>query len=286
MTCHEARELFSARIDERLTRAERLSLEHHIEGCADCRREWEHFSQTVTLLHSVREARAPAGFAARVIQGAAREPRHRRLLRRLFLPLGVKLPLEAAALVLLSTLVIFLYRQTPELQRAVEAPPAPGVTAPAPEPLAKTAEEKAREEPEAAMEKDRPGKKKEEAPSGEPPAVGGRMDAERAARQSAAPRSEPKLAARAQGPFHLVGLLKPLNREALDSQLGDLVKQVEGILVRDADQVGPGSIVEVIVPRDAYPRLEAGLRRLGDFRVETRASSFPERVRIAVRIAD
>lgn len=286
MTCHEARELFSARIDGRLTREERLSLEHHIEGCADCRREWGHFSQTVTLLHSVREVRAPAGFAARVIQGPAREPRHRRLLRRLFLPLGVKLPLEAAALVLLSTLVIFLYRQTPELQRAVEAPPAPGVTAPAPEPLAKTAEDKARQEPEAAMEKDRPGKKKEEAPSGEPPAVGGRMDAEREARQSAAPRSEPKLAARAQGPFHLVGLLKPLNREALDSQLGDLVKQVGGILVRDADRVGPGSIVEVIVPRAAYPGFLAGLRQIGEFTVETRARTLPDQVRIGIRISD
>lgn len=296
MTCDEARELFSAKADGLLPSHERAALDGHLQGCADCASEWERFSRTVTLLHSVAEARAPAGFAARVIAAAAREPWYRRLGRGLFLPLHVKLPLEAAALILVSTLVILLYRQTPELQRAVEAP-APPVTAPAAESPAKSADleraqgyaepplapqpapqaEERRAVPQDAKEKDRLAKKQEAAPAES--VVGGRMDVQ-------ASRSEPKAAGRAQGPFHLVGLLQPKGPATLDAQLNDLVKQVGGILVRDAERVGPGSIVEIVMPRDAYPRLEAGLRELGTFTVETRAQTFPDQVKIAIRISD
>ena len=306
MNCHEIRELFSARADERLTPDQRSALNGHLEGCLDCSREWERFSRTVGLLRGIREAQAPAGLARRVIDAARREERwHRRLLRGMFLPLRVKLPLEAAALVLISTLVIVLYRQTPEFQRPVEPSPAPGMTAPVAEPPAKSAEpeqarpygeaappqastsatEERKGAPEDVKEKDRFAKKQEAAPA-EPPTVGGRLDVSREAQKSAAVRTDPRPAARPQGPFHLMGRLRPKSPDTIDNQLNDLIKQVGGILVRDAERVGVGSIVEVIVPRDAYPRLETGLRQLGEFTVETRVQTLPDQVRIGIRIAD
>jgi hypothetical protein len=312
MTCQEARELFSAKADDLLTAEQGAALNGHFATCPDCPREWERFERTVNLLRSVGEARAPAGFARRVIEAAGREPWPRRLLRGIFVPIRVKLPLEAAALVLVSTLVILLYRQTPEIQRAVEGPRAPAVTAPGPPPPAKSAEVKAPQrvvkapaEPEGAppasapsptpaeperfgalktfQEKDRPGKK-EEAVQAEPPAVGGRTDVLSEAGKSLAPSSVEKLTARAQGPFHLIARLRPKSLESLQSQLNDLVKQAGGILVRDAEPMAVGSLVEVVVSRDAYPRLESGLRQIGDFSVETRAPNFPDQVRIALRI--
>ena len=322
MNCHEARDLFSAKADDLLTAEQRAALGRHLDTCPDCQREWERFRQAVSLLHSVGEARAPAGFASRVIEAARREPWHRRLLRAGSLPLHMRLPLEAAALVLVSTLAIFLYRQTPELQRAVEAPQS-GVVAPASEAPGKSAEveqvqgyvktESAPSAPplpaeerqgvlQGAKERDQFARKQEAAPApAEPPAAAGRADA---AREVQAPRGQdvqaPRLqesqksvaakpelrgAARAQGPFHLMGLLRPRSPATLDAQLTDLVKQAGGILVRDADRVGPGSIVEVVIPRDAYPRLEEGLRQIGDFTIETRAKAFPDQVRIGLRIS-
>jgi hypothetical protein len=318
MNCHEARDLFSAKVDDLLTAEQRGALDGHLRGCADCPREWERFRQTVSLLHSVGEARAPARFAARVIEAARREPWHRRFLRGLFLPLHVRLPVEVAALVLVSTLAIFLYRQTPELQRAVEAPQS-GVVAPASEAPAKSGEAeqvqgyaKSEAAPplaeerqgvlQGAKERDQFAGKQEAAPApAQPPAAAGRTDAARElqtprgqdvqaprakdVQKSVAAKPELKAAARAQGPFHLMGLLRPKSPATLDTQLNDLVKQAGGILVRDADRVGPGSIVEVVIPRDAYPRLEAGLREVGDFTIETRAKAFPDQVRIGLRIA-
>ena len=300
MNCHEARDLFSAKADDLLTAEQRAALDAHLRSCANCPREWERFRQTLSLLHSVGEARAPAGFAARVIDAARREPWHRRLLRGLFLPFHVRLPLEVAALLLVSTLAIFLYRQTPELQRAAEAPQS--VVAPASEAPAKSGDleqaqgyaktEAAPQAPASAEESQGvlQGAKERDQLAGKQEA-GGRIDAGREAQaprakeaqKSVAGKPELKAAARAQGPFHLLGSLRPKSLATLDVQLDDLVKQVGGIMVRDADRVGPGSIVEVIVPRDAYPRLEAGLLQIGDFTVETRSRTFPDQVRTGLR---
>jgi hypothetical protein len=148
MTCHDARELFSALADEALGAAERADLEAHLAGCAECRRELASFRSTVVLLHRVAPERAPAGFVDRVLAAARPAPWYRRLARTLFLPWPVKLPLEAAAIVLVGVIVTLVYRQTPELHQAArleseppavsEAPPqpAPRPAAPAPRPAA------------------------------------------------------------------------------------------------------------------------------------------------------
>src|SRR5206468_3123219 len=96
MSCHDARELFSARADDALTAPERAALDAHLASCAECRREWERFRATVALLHAVEHPRAPVGFVDRVLGATSRVPRHRRVLRALFLPWRQKLPMKSA----------------------------------------------------------------------------------------------------------------------------------------------------------------------------------------------
>ncbi len=124
MTCHDARDLFSALADDALTAPERAELDAHLAGCADCRHELARFRATVSLLRAVEPARAPAGFVDRVVAAARPTPWHRRLARALFLPWPVKLPLEAAAIVLVGVVVTLVFRATPELEKAarIESP--------------------------------------------------------------------------------------------------------------------------------------------------------------------
>ena len=135
MNCHDAREEFSDWVDEALTAEERARVDAHLAQCADCRKELERFRETVALLRRVERPRAPAGFVDRVLEAARPAPWRRRLLRRLFLPLSVKLPAEAAALLLVAGLAVYVFQRTPELQQAArrdtfssatrsEAPPA------------------------------------------------------------------------------------------------------------------------------------------------------------------
>jgi hypothetical protein len=118
MTCHEARELFSALLDDALGADERRALDAHLAMCADCGRELQRFRSTVTLLRSVEPARAPAGFVDRVLDAARPAPWPRRLLRALVLPWPLKLPVEAAAIVLVAVGVVYVFRATPELGQA------------------------------------------------------------------------------------------------------------------------------------------------------------------------
>ena len=135
MTCPDAREQLSALLDDALTAAERAALETHLATCADCRREMERLRSTVTLLGRLGPAHAPPGFVDRVMIEAYRPAWPRRLLDTLFRPLRVKLPLEAAAVLLVGISALYVYERTPEV-RQLARPGAPAPPAPAPPPMA------------------------------------------------------------------------------------------------------------------------------------------------------
>lgn len=124
MTHDEARELFTARIDDALEGDERARLERHLAGCPECRRELDRLERTVALLRQARPEHAPAGFAERVVAATGPPPTRRRLVGTLFRPLSVKLPLHAAAVVLVAITATWLFRATPELQEAQRTAPA------------------------------------------------------------------------------------------------------------------------------------------------------------------
>ncbi len=116
MTCHDARTQLSALLDDALSAPEHRALEAHLAECAECRRELEELRGTVTLLGRLPPVHAPAGFVDRVMGEAYRPPWPRRLLDALFRPLRVKLPLEAAAVLLVGVSALYVYQHAPEVQ--------------------------------------------------------------------------------------------------------------------------------------------------------------------------
>ena len=134
MTCDETRDTLSAYLDEALAPDERSLVDAHLLGCAECRRELESLRETVALLQRVELARAPVGFVDRVMAAARPRPWYRRAADAVLLPLSVKLPLEATALVMVGLLAVYLFERSPELQRATrEVAPQQEAAAPAKE---------------------------------------------------------------------------------------------------------------------------------------------------------
>jgi putative zinc finger protein len=150
VTCHDAREWLGALVDGAIDPARRAEVETHVLACAECRLELEGLRATVGLLRRVEPARAPAGFVDRVMERAHPAPWYRRVAAWLFVPLSVKLPAEAAAIVAIAGLAMLVIDRTPELRDAarVERQAAPPI-APAPSPpLVRTPpERKIRETP-------------------------------------------------------------------------------------------------------------------------------------------
>jgi putative zinc finger protein len=138
MTCPEARELLSGLLDDALAPAERQAIDVHLATCAECRRELAELRETVTLLKRLPPVHAPAGFVDRVVETAYRPSWPRRVADALFRPLRVKLPLEAAAVVLVGISALYVYQHAPEVQQVArqetrEAPsPVPSPASPPP----------------------------------------------------------------------------------------------------------------------------------------------------------
>jgi hypothetical protein len=312
MTCDEARELFSARVDEALASAEATQLDAHLAECAECRASFARFERTVSLVRGIPPAHAPAGFVDRVLERAHPVSWPRRVARRLFVPMGIKLPMEAAALVLVAGLAVMTFRQSPEMQRlespvpsrreapaapatstapmTVAAPttPAPSAPLPAPVPPATQAPSDAtptidslglsrsKEQRSGALLSDR-ADRPEAAPA--PPAnvaqerSGGAVAKSVAAPLAAGALAAPIVAARLVATDR-VAALASLSR-ALERLGGrELARRTEG----DAD------VVDVAVPRDAYESFTRELGTLGVVTIERRPDDLPPSVTITIRI--
>jgi anti-sigma factor RsiW len=118
MNCHETRERLSDLLDDTLAAPERAEVGAHLDGCSDCRRELDRLRATVRILSRVEHPRAPVGFVGRVTAAARPVPWYQKLGRRLFLPLNIKLPVQAAAMLVIAVLGVYLLQRTPELRDA------------------------------------------------------------------------------------------------------------------------------------------------------------------------
>ena len=118
MSCHDARESLSDLLDDALASEARAQIDAHLAGCADCRRELDRLRATVSLLHAVERPRAPAGFVNRVLEAARPAPWYRRALDWLSAVRLLRFPVEAAAVVLVASLAVYVFQVTPELRQA------------------------------------------------------------------------------------------------------------------------------------------------------------------------
>lgn len=321
MTCHEARELFSDRLDGQLSADAAARLDAHLAGCDDCRLEWARFERVVSLAQGMEPSHAPAGFVDHVLEAARPVPWPVRLVRQAFTPLRIKLPLEAAALLLVGGLAVMMVQRSPEMQRMarqetseqLQAPrsePAPvAPSAPAPEPsipqstIAQTPPPPtAAPEPPATPQ--RPAAPP--APATAEPKVAQelRRDTadsprrESAAKSAAAPAraAPPPVAAAAPIPAPLAAGTRPsapdvsawltvADRTAALSALAEAVTRFGGREnARRAD--GRGEIVDVVIPRDAYEAFIREVSRLGGFASERQSAELPPSVSISLRITE
>ncbi len=307
MTCAESRDLFSARADGALSAAERDGLEAHLASCADCRREWQRFAATVGLLQAVEPARAPAGFVERVVAAARPQPWPRRLLRGVLVPWPVKLPLEAAAVVLVAGLAVLIFQRSPELQRATRAPEPPAATPSAP--AARGRVEAMRSAPAPAVPAEREAPRPTDAlrfmaPERAAPPMGAAAPppekealqhapetpaakTEAAARRDAADRPAPAapsllLSRSVARPSDVEARLSVADRAAATREIAALVSRLGGTLVPPGEE-GP---LQIRLSREAYAALARELARLGSFRIERQPAELPASVLVTLRLTD
>ena len=130
MTCDEAREAFTDLYDGTLSGPPLTALSRHLDGCRDCRLEWAAFRKAMQALGDLRDEEPSPGFAARVVERIEGPSWWRRAVEAIVFPLRLKLPIHAAALVLLGVAGIWIAQRSPELRQAADMRvPAPAARA-------------------------------------------------------------------------------------------------------------------------------------------------------------
>ena len=117
MECSQVLSLLSRYLDGDLPREVGRLVEEHLSGCTGCSSHMEELVEAVRALNSLERIAAPQGFLSRVHERIEEPSRVQRLLRRLFSPLHIKLPLEAVGLGIAVLLVIVVQREIAPIEQ-------------------------------------------------------------------------------------------------------------------------------------------------------------------------
>ncbi len=114
------REMLSAYLDGEVTPGERSLIEEHLKTCPECGNALRELRRTVEHIRELGEETPPPWLTRRVMARIQEEAAREKGLKRRFLTLRRRFPLQAAALLFLSVTVYMVYRTvSPEMKIAV-----------------------------------------------------------------------------------------------------------------------------------------------------------------------
>ena len=119
----EIRRKLSEYLDNEVGATERREIEVHLDGCARCREALAELKQVVAAIREIPPVEPSPWLTTRIMARIREEAAPRPgLLRRLFYPFPIKIPLEAAVLVCLCVTGYYLSTMTaPELADGIIA---------------------------------------------------------------------------------------------------------------------------------------------------------------------
>lgn len=137
MECERIQDLLSDSLDGSLPESGRAEVSAHLRECRSCAQTAEGLEHTIRLLRNLPPLKAPPELLERIRRETAMAAPAKPLWKKLFLPAHVKIPIEAAAAILLFLLVYGI--QKGERPAVSPPPPSARMETPAP-PAAKSAE--------------------------------------------------------------------------------------------------------------------------------------------------
>ena len=126
MICKDIEGKLAAYQEEALSPEEKSLVEAHLGTCAQCSSLLADLKKTVDLLKDLPEVEPPPWFTQKIMAQVREESEQKGgLLRKLFYPFHIKIPLEAFATLLVVVIGVHIFRATaPEIRTVVQAPQA------------------------------------------------------------------------------------------------------------------------------------------------------------------
>ena len=128
MDCAQIRKTLPAYLDGMDLPEERERIDRHLTSCVSCRKTLEEYQKARERIRTLEEVDPPPRFAQNIMAQVEEEGARGGLLKKLFYPLHIKIPIQAIATVAIAFLAIQAYRAIEPQRAAVQQY---GATAPA-----------------------------------------------------------------------------------------------------------------------------------------------------------
>jgi hypothetical protein len=124
MTCNEVDNLLPAYLEDILSPEEKKSIVVHLASCPRCSWAFADLKRAGELVRGLGEVEPPPFFEQRIMARVREEAgRKQGILRRLFYPLHIKVPIQALATIFIAVLGFYVYQQgDPEMKQIVSLP--------------------------------------------------------------------------------------------------------------------------------------------------------------------
>jgi hypothetical protein len=111
MECRSIREKLSAYIENHLSSEEKVQIKEHLEICRHCRASLEDLKITMEFTREIEDVEPPPWLTQKVMNKVREEAGQKKgVLQRLFSPLLIKVPLEAAAMIAIVVVAVYVYK--------------------------------------------------------------------------------------------------------------------------------------------------------------------------------
>ncbi len=120
MNCSNIKKLLWDYIDELISQKNKKLIEQHLKICKDCAQEYKLLTKYKIKMFSLEKVKAPSDFLAKV-QSRIEQPKTiERLIKKLFIPFKIKIPLELAGAVITVIFLIWIIGPQQRMQDIVE----------------------------------------------------------------------------------------------------------------------------------------------------------------------
>jgi hypothetical protein len=114
MKCEEVREYLVDLLDDGLDVERAPEINNHLSNCPLCSEELERLADGRRLVSGLPAVEPPVGFTTRVMAQVREVAPKSGLWEWLFLPLRIKIPLQATAVLLIAVLATYIYQKDPQ----------------------------------------------------------------------------------------------------------------------------------------------------------------------------
>jgi hypothetical protein len=120
MECTEIKKRLSAYLEKAVSPQQRTLIDEHLKGCRKCRRALADLKKTIRYVQKLEEVEPPPWLVQKVMARVREEVEEKPgILKKLFYPMHIKLPLEAIAVIFIAVGTLYIFKtMQPQMQLA------------------------------------------------------------------------------------------------------------------------------------------------------------------------